>query len=297
MTGHIGLIGSRLIAALARAGVEAAGVDLRCPTAPLDVRAPDVLAPWLPRLTGVIHLAAISRVIHGQKDPVGCRTTNVGGTRSLLQALMHARQKPFVILASSREVYGQQGRFPVREDAPLRPMNIYARSKVAAERLANAAQETGLRTAIVRFSSVYGDPSDHPDRVVPAFCRAALADGVLRVDGRHTALDLTHVDDVVDGLARMIDMLGAGERSMPPIHLVSGRLTRLVDLAGLIRALAHGGRVMVTEPRSYDVGHFWGDPTRAAALLGWRSSIALETGLPRLIADLGQRGVARTFSP
>ena len=63
------------------------------------------------------------------------------------------------------------------EDAGPAPLNVYARSKVAAGRLVIEAREAGLTTAIVRSSSVYGDVDDHLDHVVPAFAAGAAGGG------------------------------------------------------------------------------------------------------------------------
>ena len=60
------------------------------------------------------------RVIDGQLDPANCRAVNVEATRNLLAAAAASPRKPWFIYASSREVYGQQDDFPVREDADYR---------------------------------------------------------------------------------------------------------------------------------------------------------------------------------
>ncbi|MEO8630408.1 MAG: NAD-dependent epimerase/dehydratase family protein [Betaproteobacteria bacterium] len=49
-------------------------------------------------------------------------------------------QPPWLIFASSREVYGQPASLPATEDAPLRPVNVYGRSKLEGEYLVDAAR-------------------------------------------------------------------------------------------------------------------------------------------------------------
>ena len=70
--------------------------------------------------------------------------------------------RPWVLLASSREVYGEPGQLPVREDTPMRPVNVYGRSKAAAERVALAWRRSGVDTAVVRMANVddYALPPD-----------------------------------------------------------------------------------------------------------------------------------------
>jgi nucleoside-diphosphate-sugar epimerase len=244
------------------------------------------VAERLRGVSGIIHLAAVSRVIDGEREPARCWATNVEATRSLLDAALQATHRPWVIYASSREVYGLQDVQPVAEDAPLSPINVYARSKTAAEDLVHAARAAGLRTAVVRFANVYGSVHDHRDRVVPAFISAAVAGGTLRVDGGDCSFDLNHVEDVVRGVAQVAEVLEHGEQNLPALHFVSGRGITLLELAHMACDIGDGRASIVrAAARTFDVHHFVGDPKRARALLGWQTSIDLETGLARLAGE------------
>jgi UDP-glucose 4-epimerase len=238
-------------------------------------------------VTGVVHLAAVSRVVQGETDPDRCWEVNVEGTRGLIELCLRSRLRPWLFYASSREVYGQQDQFPVKESCSLHPMNLYAHSKVAAENLMAQARASRLTTATARFSSVYGDAKDHADRVVPAFASAAVRGGEIRVEGPEHFFDFTHVDDVAEGIAGMVGLLASGERMLPTIHFVSGIPTTLAELAAMAVTKARA-RVNVAErsPRSFDVGRFYGDPSRALDLLGWRARIDLESGFTRLADDI-----------
>ena len=289
ISGCRGLIGGALSEALRAAGRASTGIDLRGSAQTSDhgdIRDAELLARRLAGCEGVVHLAAISRVVFGQRAPALCWETNVTATQRLLDAALAAPRRAWVLFASSREVYGEPEQLPVDEDTPFCPINIYGRSKAEGERLTLAAREAGLTTAIVRCSNVYGRTGDHPDRVVPAFARAAAIGGSLRVCGGDTLLDFTHVDDVVRGVMAVIEQLAANMRTLLPVHFVSGRGTRLEELAALART-AGGGRARVLEApsRTYDVAHFVGDPSRARALLGWQAQIDLAEGVARLVRD------------
>jgi nucleoside-diphosphate-sugar epimerase len=292
ITGSEGLIGRSLRAALACRGVEVCRIDIRLPAGEPgrielgDPGAAEAMHQCLAGCQGVVHLAAVSRVVWGERDPRRCQITNVEGTRQVVRAAAACPSgaRPWVLLASSREVYGDAAHIPVAEDAPLQPLNAYARSKVAAEEIVLAARSL-LRTAVIRLSSVYGCPADHPDRVVPAFARGAARGGTLRVEGRDHVLDLTHVEDVAEGLCRAMDLLDSADSAQVPVlHLVSGVAITLGQLAGLASALG-GGRARLVEapPRTYDVSRFVGDPRRAQALLGWRATTPLSIGVARLV--------------
>lgn len=298
ITGSAGLIGRAVGASLRQVGNDVVGLDIRAEDSAArgDLCDADRAAAAMRDVGGVLHLGAVSRVVAGERDPDLCWRVNVAGTRGLLDLALKNGARPWIIYASSREVYGQQDELPVQEDAPLRPMNVYARSKAEAEHLVNAAREAGLRTAILRFSNVYGDTDDHADRVVPAFARAAALarHGAqdIRVDGPACTFDFTHITDTVDGILRVARLLQDGEAKLPPIHLVTGLSTSLGELAALAARI--GGpslRVTETAPRGFDVYRFAGDPTRAAQLLGWRATTFIEQGFAALAERF--RGASR----
>jgi nucleoside-diphosphate-sugar epimerase len=284
VTGAAGLIGRALAPVLRRAGFGVVPFD-RASDPMRDVTDTDHLRDGLSGIDGVIHLAAVSRVAEGERDPDLCRRTNVDAIRTLLRLAMEEGKAPWFIQASSREVYGQQEIQPVAEDAPLLPCNVYARTKVEGERLTDAARASGMATAILRFSNVFGDTLDHADRVVPAFARAAAWGGTVRVDGSDCAFDFTHVSDVADGVLRVVQRLSGGDRTLPPIHLVSGRQTSLGALADLAGGFGAGVTRVEAPARNFDIHRFVGDPRRAEALLGWRATTPLEAGLARLVND------------
>lgn len=285
LTGSSGLIGTAIVRKFKFLNRHVIGLDIRGqPSVLMDIRdlRPDI--PAISDIVGIIHLAAVSRVLDGQRNPAHCRSVNVDGMGAVIDSATHHPSKPWIIFSSSREVYGQQAKLPVREDAELNPLNHYAHSKFAAEKMLVAAQQRGLRTAIARFSNVYGDTRDHASRVVPAFARAAAEKGQLRVDGHETVLDFTHVDDVADGVIKLVAKLEGAPHVIDPVHFVSGRPTSLGDLARLaVEFGADRSAIIDAPPRSYDVGRFYGDPSRAQEFLSWSHTTELRDGFERLV--------------
>ncbi|MDB4929958.1 MAG: NAD-dependent dehydratase [Myxococcaceae bacterium] len=292
ITGSCGLVGRALTRTLTTAGYAVRGLDPAAGNARDrgDVRDADAVRAAVAESDAVLHLGAVSRVVWGERDPALCQATNVEGTRNVLLAAARAPTRPWVVVASSREVYGQATTLPVTEDAPRRPMNVYARSKVAAEELAEAARRDGVRATVVRLSNVYGCTRDHHDRVIPAFARAATFGDAIRVEGADRLYDFTHIDDVARGLTALVRRLDTGIE-LPPIHFVSGVGTTLGELASLATALAGTTcEIAPAPPRTYDVARFVGDPARASDLLDWRPTTPLSEGLARLITMFREEG-------
>lgn len=294
MTGSEGLVGRRLVAALAARGDVAVPFDIRrAGSAGVeDICDPDALAAALADADGVIHLAAISRVAWGEERPDICERVNVAGTATLLAAMASSQRKPWLVFASSREVYGDAPLLPVDEDAAVAPINAYGKSKAEGERLVTLARaQDGLRSAIVRLSSVYGTTDDHHDRVIPALLWRALQGETLRLTGADNRFDFVHVDDSVDGLLRAADLLAGGASTLPTVHLATGVGTSLGMLAE--QAIATTGSASTIEfmpPRPFDVGGFVGSVDRARETLRWAAATALADGMAALAADMRARG-------
>lgn len=287
ITGSKGLIGSALRDSMAKLGFVIKGLDLAYPIGHVehgDIQNIPLLRDLVDHCSGIVHLAGVSRVITAQNDPERCWTLNAEGTQKILEVAYEAKHRPWVLYASSREVYGQQDFLPVSETATLRPLNVYARSKVAAEQWVEQYRAKGLQTAVLRFSNVYGSIHDHVDRVIPAFCRAAAFGGTIRIDGSDNIFDFNHVDDVVKGIMAMIRDLQDGSYDLPTLHLTTGRGTTLAEAATLAKQLSEQVVTLVEAPsRSFDVHTFYGDPLLASRVLGWAAEISLEQGIATLI--------------
>ena len=285
VTGSEGLIGSAFCALLEKSGYSVEKLDTRSidPGEKGDVRDEALVKERMKGCRGVVHLAAISRVADGESDPELCWQTNVIGTEVVMRAASEMPIRPWVLLASSREVYGEPTDLPVREDSPMRPVNVYGRSKAAAERVALAWRRSGVDTAVVRLANVYGALNDHPKRVTPAFARAAADGELLQVHGRENTFDFTHLDDVIYGLLSVVEALQAGE-VLPPIHFATGLPTTLGELADIAVKLGSSQAKVAEIPApAYNVSRFVGDPTRARELLGWQARIRIGEGMHRLI--------------
>lgn len=288
VTGSSGLIGSALVQRLRAEGHKVREFDLRAiGSARGDMLCEADVARAVEGVEGVVHLAAVSRVVWAQNDPKHCWDVNVEALRTLLAHVTAAPRKPWVVFGSSREVYGEPQHFPVMEDAPLVPLNVYGRAKVEGEMLVRDVGEAGGRASILRFSNVFGSVRDHADRVVPAFVRAAIRGEELRVDGRDNTFDFTHVDDVVRGAAAVINLMISGTPALSPIHFVTGQPTTLHQLATMVIAEANSAsRIREAAERSYDVARFHGSYERARQELGWTPEVDVRSGVRRLMQDM-----------
>ena len=224
------------------------------------------------------HLAA-GRARATAAQRVETQAVNVGSALHLVEALgEHCRA--VVRLGSSTE-YAAVDR-PVDESAPLVPRGFFGATKAAGSLLlVAAAQERGLRSAVLRAFQVYG-PGDHAGRLVPTVLRAARDGTVLPLTAPGSRRDWVHVDDVVEACVRaaVADDLPAGT----VLNVGTGRQTANEELVAVAeRATRRRIRTDVgAHPgRSWDTGSWVCDPSLARALLGWEAAVGLEDGLRR----------------
>lgn len=286
VTGSAGLIGSATTKKLLESGHEVVDCDIRFITNPMSFYS-NKIVPILANCDGIIHLASISRVIHGEQYPELCEEVNVKSTIKFLEFYKALLHKPWFIYGSSREVYGEQKSLPVIENADFNPVNKYAKGKVAIENEITKLQHAGFNATILRFSNVYGGLVDHYDRVVPAFCINALNDKTIRIDGKECVFDFTYVEDVVDGILLVVDKMSNLKKIDSPIHFTGCRGCDLQELAKIILNITNSkSQIDYKPPRNFDVSRFYGDFSNAQKLLGWNPKHTLEEGIKKFITDL-----------
>ena len=289
ITGVCGLIGGAARDALKTDGFAVAGCDLRSanPQERFDFRDAQKLRAALEDCDGVLHLAAVSRVVWGETHPNLCRAINEFGTKTLMDAFAEYAPNKWLICASSREVYGTPEKLPCAPSSPMNPENLYARTKLACENMAWALRARGLRVAVMRFSNVFGSVDDYPDRVIPAFCAAAARNGTLNVYGGDSLLDFTPLQDAVAAVARITRAVNDGASDLPPIDIVTGRASSLMDMAKMAVARG-GGKIVEGPPVAFYPSRFQGDPRPAKTLLGWESQTTIEDAVARFVSAYKQ---------
>jgi dTDP-glucose 4,6-dehydratase/UDP-glucose 4-epimerase len=264
ITGAAGFIGSALTGALRAAGTPVIPVDNLSVTSwrpqpdGLQIRDVRTLSTAdLDQADTVVHLAAHKSVPHSfQQGPF---EHNTAVDRHIVMTFAASRARR-LLLASSCEVYGQQDG-PLAEDRPLHPRSPYAVGKVATELLADVHRhllDPGRQISIIRFFNTFG-PYEGADAVVPAFLDAAADGRPLLIEGDgHQARDLTHIDDTLTMLTRILDH----PQAPPVLNLGSGEATSVLCLAEAVIALTGRGTIGRTDPRTNEISAFTADMSR-----------------------------------
>ncbi len=183
------------------------------------------------RLSRVVHLAAQPGVRHSLDNPAAYLRNNIVAFGHVLEGCRHAGIA-HLVYASSSSVYGASHALPFSEDQPVdHPVSLYAATKNADELMAHSYSHLfRLPATGLRFFTVYG-PWGRPDQAPMIFTRAILAGAPIHVfnDGR-MARDFTYVDDIVEGVLRML--------AQPPQPAVAGGAPHASTTSGTTRPFA-----------------------------------------------------------
>jgi nucleoside-diphosphate-sugar epimerase len=233
---------------------------------------------------GILHLAAVSRVIDAELDKEECTRVNVGGTERLLEAASESGCKWF-IFGSSREVYGEPTIFPVKEEHGVNPINHYGHAKVIGENMVkNHCEANGMVHSILRFSNVYGHPGDHETRLINAFLWRALLNQPLEIHGGGQVFDFTYIDDTAAAIFAAAEKLQLHHQHLSPMHILPGEPIQIEELANLIIEITGSDSEIVFTPgRDYDVETFHGSPFRMQKLLEVSCHTNIREGIEQCI--------------
>jgi UDP-glucose 4-epimerase len=293
LTGSSGLIGSAVSPILQAEGFDVLTMDIRNGqdggATPCfgDILDGCELGRAVDGVAGIIHLAGVSRVVDAQRRSKRCLQANVDGLKNLIEAMEKQRELPWIIFASSREVYGEPRYLPVDEGHILNPINVYGKSKQICESMLENAGKMGMTSLIYRFSNVYGSIYDYPTRVIPAFLIGAMEGKPLRVDSPDHVFDFTYVGDAAMAIAKAANKMANGDFIGANIfNLSPGKGTSLTELLEIIKRVV--GKKVATakgKQRRYDVSRYVGNCAKLKSAMGYECRVQLKQGLEQMRAD------------
>ena len=144
-------------------------------------------------------------------NPYAYIDCNINGFINILEACRHNKVE-HLVYASSSSVYGLNESMPFStRDNVDHPVSLYAASKKSNELMAHTYSHLyNLPTTGLRFFTVYG-PWGRPDMALFIFTKAIFEGKTIDVfNNGDMQRDFTYVDDIIEGLARVIDNIPAG---------------------------------------------------------------------------------------
>jgi UDP-glucuronate 4-epimerase len=156
----------------------------------------------------VVNLAAQAGVRYSIDNPLAYVDSNLLGFGHILEACRR-NQVEHLVYASSSSVYGANTSMPFSvHDNVDHPLSLYAATKKANELMAHTYSHLyRLPTTGLRFFTVYG-PWSRPDMAMLKFSHKIMRGEPIDVYnyGKHRR-DFTYIDDIVEGVIRVLDRL------------------------------------------------------------------------------------------
>lgn len=247
----------------------------------------------------VVNLAAQAGVRYSLINPQSYVQSNLVGFANLLECCRHHHVK-HLLFASSSSVYGLNQAMPYRvEDNVDHPVSLYAATKKSNELMAHAYSHLyGIPCTGLRFFTVYG-PWGRPDMAPHLFTSAILEGRPIKVFNHGKMFrDFTYVDDIVEGVARLLPLMPEGDAHWDARHPHPGtspapwrifnignhETVRLMDFIQLLETAL--GREAVKEfmpMQPGDVEATYADVDELSRLTGFRPYTALADGLQRFV--------------
>ncbi|MEL6680036.1 MAG: NAD-dependent epimerase/dehydratase family protein [Pseudomonadota bacterium] len=144
-------------------------------------------------MTHFFHVAAVYRTSN-HPDSYYFEVNRDSVTHVLAALEKHGLER--VVHCSTCGVHGDVAEIPADEETAFNPGDVYQRSKLAGEKIAQEAMAAGKPVSVVRPTGIYG-PGD--DRFLKLF--RTVENGTFRMFGSgDIAYHMTYVDDMVEGL-------------------------------------------------------------------------------------------------
>lgn len=248
----------------------------------------------------VIHLAAQAGVRYSIDNPHAYIDSNIVGFMNILEGCRHSRVE-HLVYASSSSVYGGNSRMPFSvEHSVDHPVSMYAATKKANELMAHTYSHLfGLPTTGLRFFTVYG-PWGRPDMALFLFTKAIIEGRPIDVFNHgKMRRDFTFVDDIADGVIRVLDRPATPDPTYDAEHPSSAtsnapyRVFNIgnhqpVELLAFIRcieqALGQSAQMNFMPIQAGDVPATFADVEALEKWTGFKPSTTIETGIPKFVA-------------
>ena len=212
---------------------------------------------------------------------------NLAATRVVAQIAKGNGIKRFVF-ASTCSVYGASDKM-LDEQSELNPLSLYAKSKVASEKVLHELADENFAPIVVRFATIFGlSGRTRFDLVVNLLTAKAKLDGEITIFGGDQWRPFLHVDDAGAALLRMkgiplgrqVEIFNVGSsRENYTINQIGDLIKEHVPEAKIVKSGSDG------DNRNYRV-----DFSKIKMMLGYEPQWTVEGGINQVIAaiDAGQ---------
>lgn len=252
-----------------------------------DIRNTELLEQILREhnIDAVMHFAAATNVGESVSNPGYHYDNNIGGTLSLLNAMVAAGVKK-LLFSSTCATYGLNPSSPMAEDAEQDPCSPYARTKLAVEwMIRDFAHTYNIGFTLLRYFNAAGASEDgefgeyhHPEtHLIPLVLDNILqADTQLKVFGSDydtrdgTCIrDYVHIEDLASAHLLAMEAIGANSREV--FNIGTGHGQSVMDIIAACEMVSgHRVNYKIVARRPGDAPELVANPHKLRTELGWK---------------------------
>lgn len=239
-----------------------------------DVRNIATVASSLRGMEAVVNLAALVGDPACRQRPEDALITNYLANKALAEACKYLQINRF-LYASTCSVYGA-GKGLLDENAPLNPLSLYARSKIASEEAILKLADGNFSPTIFRMATLFGlSKRMRYDLVVNRMCMTAYRDSQIILEGGGQWRPLVHVEDAAEAYVLAL---------RAPIHEVQGEVFnvgaesqnyRIKEIAPIIKGVFPQARI-IRKPSNVDTRNYCVAFGKIERALGFRTKWPVE---------------------
>jgi UDP-glucose 4-epimerase len=236
-------------------------------------------------IEAVMHFAAATNVGESVVNPAYHYDNNIGGTLSLLNAMVAVGVKK-MLFSSTCATYGLNPSSPMAEDAEQDPCSPYARTKLAVEwMIRDFAHTYDMGFTILRYFNAAGASTDgrfgeyhHPETHLIPLVLQDILDGpkALKVFGDDyptedgTCIrDYVHIEDLAS--AHLLAMEAIEQNTQEVYNIGTGNGQSVLDIIKACELVSgHKVKYTIVERRPGDAPELVADPRKLQTRLGWK---------------------------
>lgn len=237
----------------------------------------------------IAHLAA--RAISWDQDTQEIFNTNFLGTINLYKAVLSKKDNdpsynPKILYISSAEVYGKtKNPDHISEDSSFFPVNFYAVTKVAGDRLSYQLSQSEKLNILIARPFNHTGPGQQKGFFVPDMASQIVEieksseDRSIKVGNLESIRDLSDVRDIVRAYKLLLE---ADTAPGEAVNICSGQGQKMKDvLEKLLKLSKKEIKIETDQDRFYpvDIKVAVGDNSKLKQLTGWSPQIPLEKTL------------------
>jgi UDP-glucuronate 4-epimerase len=234
----------------------------------------------------VVNLAAQAGVRYSLTNPEKYINSNIFGFFNILNLSKKYKTK-HLVFASSSSVYGEQKKYPFKEDLDvMNPTQLYAATKISNELMAAAyANLYNMKITGLRYFTVYG-PWGRPDMAIFTFVKNLINKKKINIfnQGNHYR-DFTFIDDVADAtLEVLVSKKKFFQKNYNVFNIGNNKPIKLLKLINILEILTKKKfKKSFLDIQKGDVYKTYADINKIQSVVNYRPKTNIKDGLRKFI--------------